>query len=654
MDREFLDLYNRELQVLQEQGRDFAAEYPEIAERLGGLLGDQMDPAVQGLLEGAAFLAARVQLKLKHEFPEFTANLLDQLVPQYLAPIPSVILAQAQPVFGDAALKNGKHFERGALLDAQYREKDSRISCRFRLTDRLSLWPLEIVDAAYIPSVAGLQALGAPTHPGALAGLRISFEMRTAARREDEPADEVCVKTPDLQASSCRLDALTLHLGGSDADAGAIYEQIIGHCVGVAIRHLDGFGDPVVTPGAVADIAQIGFEETASLFPIDDRIFSGFDLLRDYFVFPRKFLGFRLGNLRRMLSRVAARRFDVIFAFDELNARLGAAVSAQSFLLHAAPAINLFEKSTDRVPVRDNQHEHHIVPDRTRTLDFEPHRILEVVAHHRGGVGSTKAIPLYGVERGAVLREAAIAYTVRRSPRRLTAHERRQGSFTTYPGSDMFLSLGETLAAAQRLGVAELSVKALCSNRHLAAQLPVGRTGADFRFVEDSQIEIACVFGPTAPRDSVVSQLRSRSQTAHSGAVAWRLINMLALNHRGLVESADGAAARALRDTLAMFADLSDSATERRIRGVRDVKATPVVRRVRQKLGVGAARGYEVTVTLDERAFEGSSAFLLGAVIERFYREYAAVNHFTQTILRSSERGEIMRWPVRMGERRSL
>jgi type VI secretion system protein ImpG len=39
-------------------------------------LEDRTDPMVSGLLEGAAFLAARVQLKLKHEFPEFTNNLL--------------------------------------------------------------------------------------------------------------------------------------------------------------------------------------------------------------------------------------------------------------------------------------------------------------------------------------------------------------------------------------------------------------------------------------------------------------------------------------------------------------------------------------------------------------------------------------------------
>src|SRR6266481_2569754 len=57
MNREFLDLYNRELQVLDEQAREFADEYPGIAERLGGILADRIDPLIGGLLEGAAFLA---------------------------------------------------------------------------------------------------------------------------------------------------------------------------------------------------------------------------------------------------------------------------------------------------------------------------------------------------------------------------------------------------------------------------------------------------------------------------------------------------------------------------------------------------------------------------------------------------------------------
>src|SRR4029077_2419796 len=68
INREFLRFYNQELAILREQAAEFAEYYPGIAERLGGLVGDAADPMISGLLEGAAFLAARVQLKLKHEF----------------------------------------------------------------------------------------------------------------------------------------------------------------------------------------------------------------------------------------------------------------------------------------------------------------------------------------------------------------------------------------------------------------------------------------------------------------------------------------------------------------------------------------------------------------------------------------------------------
>src|ERR1700758_2774620 len=121
MNREFLELYNRELQLLNEQAREFASEYPGIAERLGGILEDRVDPMIGGLLEGAAFLAARVQLKLKHEFPEFTNNLLEQLVPHFLAPTPSMMLVKAMPTFGDKALLEGRQIPKGAYLDALYR-----------------------------------------------------------------------------------------------------------------------------------------------------------------------------------------------------------------------------------------------------------------------------------------------------------------------------------------------------------------------------------------------------------------------------------------------------------------------------------------------------------------------------------------------------
>ena len=93
---------------------------------------------------------------------------------------------------------------------------------------------------------------------------------------------------------------------------------------------------------------------------------------------------------------------------------------------------------------------------------------------------------------------------------------------------------------------------------------------------------------------------------------------------------------------------------ERRIRGLRSVDARPVIRRVRALSGVAAARGLEVTIEIEERAFEGSGIFLLGAVLDRFLSEYVSINQFTQTVIRSPERKEIMRWPPRLGRRQVL
>jgi type VI secretion system protein ImpG len=218
----------------------------------------------------------------------------------------------------------------------------------------------------------------------------------------------------------------------------------------------------------------------------------------------------------------------------------------------------------------------------------------------------------------------------------------------------MFVSLSDLGGHDDENAISELSVRALCSNRHLTEQLPVGAGGADFRLVDDVALELRCVIGPTPPGEPVVSQLRGRGETAHTGTVTWRLINMLCTNHLGLVERGGGRNAEALREILSMFGELSDGVTERRIRGVRNVDSRPIVRRIRQRSGVGAARGIEITVTIDEKAFEGSGIFLLGAVLDRFFAEYSAFNHFTQTVIRSVERGEIMRWPARMGTRKPL
>ncbi len=331
---------------------------------------------------------------------------------------------------------------------------------------------------------------------------------------------------------------------------------------------------------------------------------------------------------------------------------MAASVRPDSFALYAAPAVNLFAKDMDRIPVRASQHEYHVVPDRSRSLDFEPHRILEVNAHYPGGGNKELVPPLYSTRSDGTPFSKNLFYTLRRLPRRATAGERRQGVTSDYMGTDVFLALVEPATVeADDARVMELSVKALCSNRHLPEHLPAREGRADFQLLDNTEFKVACVDGPTPPREPVLSQMRGRSETAHTGVVAWRLVNMLALNHLGLLERGAGRNGQALREVLSMFADMGDSTMETRIRGVRSVDSRPIVRRIRRPGGVGAARGLEITVTLDDRAFEGSGAFLLGAVLDRFFAEYAAINSFTQTVIRTAEWGSIMRWPARLGTR---
>jgi type VI secretion system protein ImpG len=656
MDREFLDLYNRELLLLYEQAGEFAEEYPGIAERLGGLVGEHTDPMVAGLLEGAAFLAARVQLKIKHEFPEFTNNLLEQLIPNYLAPTPSAMLAKVLPPYADPKLREGYSVPRGSYLDATYLERERHIACRFCLSSSITLWPFDIAGAEYYTTPGSMQALGVPVEHDVLSGLRLSLTHRTTARLEDEMPEAESRKKPETWFAGCRTPELPIYILGAESDGVALYEQLIADCIGVYFRYLDDFGDPVIHPVPKTCISQVGFEEADALFPNDNRIFCGFDFLREYFMFPRKFLAFKLVGLLPLMPKLRSKSVDIVITFNELTSRLAAAVQPAMFSLYTAPAINLFEKTTDRIPIKSNFHEYHVVPDRSRYLDFEPHRVLDVFAHYPGLQDKVPVRPLYSasMDRTSGLGDDKLFYTVRRLPRRRTARERQFGTSSDYTGTDMFISFVESSGVDGAGSAVELSVRALCSNRHLTEHLPIGAAGADFRFLDDVTLDVKCVAGPTPPREPVVSYLRTRSETAHLGAVTWRLVNMLSMNHLGLVQRGSGRNAAALREVLSMFADLADSGTDRKIRGVRSVDSRPVVRRIRERAGIGAGRGIEVTVILDDKAFEGSGPFLLGAILDRFFAEYAAINHFTETVVRTTERGEIMRWPPRMGSRRPL
>src|SRR5262249_54815862 len=149
-------------------------------------------------------------------------------------------------------------------------------------------------------------------------------------------------------------------------------------------------------------------------------------------IFPQKYLGFRLKGLRAPLSTLKAQSFDLLFEFDSSISRLGSVINSSMFALYAVPATNLFEMETARVPINRAEHEHQIVSDRTKWLDFEAHRVLSVFAHYPSRKEKVPVFPLYSLPTTNMRIEDALYYTVRRLPRLPTERERRFGSQTRY------------------------------------------------------------------------------------------------------------------------------------------------------------------------------------------------------------------------------
>ena len=96
---------------------------------------------------------------------------------------------------------------------------------------------------------------------------------------------------------------------------------------------------------------------------------------------------------------------------------------------------------------------------------------------------------------------------------------------------------------------------------------------------------------------------------------------------------------------------MGDLQIRKQIDGLKSISSKPITRRISTSGSIAFARGLEVTVTLEEAAFEGTGVFLLGAVLEQFFARYVSINSFTETVVKTLERGEIIRWTMKDGQR---
>jgi type VI secretion system protein ImpG len=619
LDQRLLSYYNRELSYLRELGGEFAKHFPKIAGRLGLDEFECTDPYVERLLEGFAFLSARVQLKIDAEYPRFTQGLMSLLTPQLLAPTPSLAVVQLRPSAKHALLSEGFRIARGAALKANL-GRGEQTACEYRTAHDVELWPIEVSSVSHSAYLGDLGELPIASRAQLRGSLRIKLRTSSGA-----PFSEL------------GLSRLPLFLRGAERLGMQLYELLVGSGAALVVRDATGKRCDFMPS---LPLRPMGFEDDEALLSYDLRSFRGYRLLHEYFALPQRFLFVELSGLEAAVRSCKTSELELVVLLSKRDSSLEAVVASEHVALHCTPVVNLFPKRVDRIHLTEREHEYHVVADRTRPLDFEVHSIVSVTGMGAHAGATRPFLPFYACTERHASEEQAY-FTLHRQPRLISSRRQVTGPRSTYAGSEAFLSLVDGKEGPYHTDLKQLAVDTLCTNRDLPLLMSLGTGKSDFTLETGAPVDsIRCVVGPSEPHGSPAW-----------GDSSWRLISHLSLNHLSVANAQDGLGAAPLRQMLQLYADLGSTSSQREIEGVRSVQSRPVTRRLPLAGPASFARGLELTLDCDEAFFEGSSAFLLGAVLERFFGRLVGLNSFTETVVKTPQRGEIMRWPARLGLR---
>jgi len=614
MQDDLLQYYERELTYLRKLGAEFAQQYPKVASRLQLEASKTEDPHVERLLEGFAFLTARVQRRLDDDFPEISETLLEMLHPQLVRPLPAMCIVDMPLDPAQGRSPEGHHVPRGSVLLSR---PVQGVPCSFRTVYDTVLWPLIVTAAEWTTTdrvgagVRGSEAVGA-----------IRLELQAFE---------------GVKLHALTMDGLRLHLSGDANVVDTLYELLVNNVAQVVVRNPDRPFAPPVILGA-GSIEPLGFGENDGMLPYPTQTFAGYGLLTELFAFPEKFHFVNLrgfGEALRTLNvsdRVEVGLLITPFERPERRQALELGLSPKTFRTSATPAVNLFEQSAEPILLTERTYEYPVIPDARRRLEVETWSVDKVTLVEHEARESRVVAPLYSHRHEQLGARSDIFWQT----------TRRASTWRTDRATDLFLAFTDLSGEIRPPDVDVASLRVTCYNGDLPSRLPFGvDERGDFELLSGGPISrITCVVNPTR---SV--------QPALGKTLLWRLISSLSLNHLSLSDGTPNA----LQEMLRLHNVSNALSADRQIDGLVGVRSEPSYARVAAQHGIAFARGRRVELDFDEEQFAGGGMFLFASVLERFLALYASMNSFTQVAVRSRQRRRpVADWPARAGRRTLL
>jgi len=606
-DERLLDYYERELTFLRQLGAEFADSYKAVASRLRIEATRAEDPHVERLLQGFAFLAARVHLKIDDDFPEISQALLNVIYPHYLRPIPSMSLVEFRLDRDQATLATGWEIPRGARLVTPPTSAGSR--CRFRTVYPTTLWPLEVKGAGWHSA----HEVKGPGTTNAFAALRVDLETLGQL-----PVDEL------------DMSELRFYLDGEPGLIGSLYELLMNNCVQVVAwdPRAGSAARTVRLPGSA--VQAVGFAPDDGMLPQPGRSFLPYRMIQEYFAFPQKYFFIDVKGLDRLAGAGLGTSLQLLFYIStfqrpERHARLQEGVGDHTLRLACAPVVNLFPAEARPITVTQRKTEYPV----SVQGDAEVFSIEDVYAVAPGTTTKVPFVPFYALKHRKPAAGGGLFWYARRETRAF-------GENAPSNVSIAFVDLdGQTVSPDFH----SIGANVLCSNGNLPNELPFGTARSDLHLEEESA-PLTGIFMLTAPTRVV--------RPPGGGQQLWRLVSMLSLNHLSLVDRGT----EAFREMIRLYNFGGSTLGDRHVDGITGVRGEPMHAPVQSEHGLAFARGRNVEIEFDEEAFTGGSVYLFASVLERFLAQYASLNSFSRLVVSTKQRPEILKaWPPRAGHK---
>jgi type VI secretion system protein ImpG len=615
MREDLLHYYERELTFLRRMGAEFAQRYPKVAGRLLLEPNKCEDPHVERMLEGFAFLAARVHLKLDDDFPEISEALLNIVYPHYVRPIPAMSVVEMKMDPEQGKLTTGYKIPRGTML---YSRPVDGVPCKFQTCYDTTLWPVYVAAAQWSTP----DRLRPPARLGdASAVLRLELRCQ-----------------PDVSFAKLDLETLRFYIDGEGNLTSALYELLNTSVRQIVVREIGTAGPPKMITLPASSLQPGGLGRDEGMLPYPGRSFEAYRLLQEYFVFPEKYLFLDFSGFDKVKAAGMGSAIEILvpvgaYERTEWRSMLEPGVTQSTFRLGCAPIVNLFPHVSEPMLLTQRKPEYQIVADARRRLTTEIFSVDAVSAATPESERSLYYRPFYGPMRskngfdtgGGDERDGLFWIS-----------KRRASGWRTDEGTDVLLSFVDRSGRSANPDQDAATARLTCFNSDLPSRLPFGSASGDFELEGGGPVrEITALIKPTR----VIQPPLGHGRT-------WRLISQLSLNYLSLVDSGE----EALRETLRLY-DFADSLVARKqIDGIVGVRSSPAFSRIVTEHGLTFARGRRIDLELDEEQFTGGGVFLFGTVLERFLGLYASINSFSVLGLRSRQRKRIVHeWPARSG-----